>query len=429
MTLSLSWISRSKLEMATPENIPQGANNALSQEVEDLRKLNDLLGIYVDNARSREVGNAGLLLRITESETEVSWQLTGLKAVFETELADARATLESEAKERARLELEVSKLREEIKELKARNTKKESDLAAALQRLKDLEALLNSKDASLTTALGEKRRLETNNGSLEALLNSKDASLTTALGEKPRLETENRSLAELQGRVFDDSVRGKLDTSLEDAQNQLQDEMLRSVDGENRIQTLKKELEFQKNLHSEVGHDYHHDRLFDAKVKDLEEALSPKRDLFGEKDREMVDMRERLEQKLDKYQALMDFKLALDLEISAYRSCVAYKHTTTFPLIAINVSTFVRTVRSTTSASGKRKRPNDTDSEASSFAGSAVTRTPITQQASASGQVTVDEAEQDGKYVRLSNKGDEVSGCVTVEHRTSYKFYTFSSKD
>lgn len=29
--------------------------------------------------------------------------------------------------------------------------------------------------------------------------------------------------------------------------------MLRRVDGENRIQTLKEELEFQKSLHSEVS--------------------------------------------------------------------------------------------------------------------------------------------------------------------------------
>lgn len=44
----------------------------------------------------------------------------------------------------------------------------------------------------------------------------------------------------------------QLDTGLGDARKQLQDEMLRRVDGENRIQTLKEELEFQKNLHSEV---------------------------------------------------------------------------------------------------------------------------------------------------------------------------------
>lgn len=60
------------------------------------------------------------------------------------------------------------------------------------------------------------------------------------------------------------------------------------------------------------------------------------------------------------------------------------------------------------SSPAKRRRPNDTDSEASSVVGSAIARTRITQQASASGRVTVDEVDLEGKYVRLSNKADEV---------------------
>lgn len=63
------------------------------------------------------------------------------------------------AKERARLQLELSKVREEFKELKARNTKKEGICWLRRPRLKDLEAL-NSKEAALSTALGEKRTLE-----------------------------------------------------------------------------------------------------------------------------------------------------------------------------------------------------------------------------------------------------------------------------
>lgn len=59
-------------------------------------------------------------------------------------------------------------------------------------------------------------------------------------------------------------------------------------------------------------------------------------------------------------------------------------------------------------SAAKRRRPNDTDSEASSVAGGAIARTRITQQASASGRVTVDEVDLEGKYVRLSNKADEV---------------------
>ncbi|XP_010904206.1 lamin [Esox lucius] len=470
------------------------------QEKEDLSNLNDRLAIYIDKVRSLEVENAGLRMRITESETEISREVSGMKSVYETELADARKTLDSVAKERARLQLELGKIKEEHKELKTRNGKKESDLEAALARLKDLEALLNSKDASLSTALSEKRSLDA-------------------------------EVRDLKGQL------AKVEGSLGDAKKQLQDEMLRRVDAENRLQTLKEEMEFQKNILGEelreskrrhesrmveidstgAKQDYEsklaealmelraqheeqvriykeeiektytsklenarhsadrnsnlvgaaHEELQqtrirlegmssqlsqlqkqlaarEARVRELEESLARERDMMRrrleDKEKEMADIRMRMQQQLDEYQELLDIKLALDMEISAYRKLlegeeerlrlspsppptrVAVSRTTghgsahshTARTSGSGHSHTARVVQSTSSsrnssgtASAKKRRLNDNDSETSSLAAGAVTRTRIAQQASASGRVTVDEVDLEGKYVRLSNKADE----------------------
>ncbi|MBN3310720.1 LMNB1 protein, partial [Amia calva] len=463
------------------------------QEKEELRNLNDRLAVYIDKVRSLESENSLLHLQICEKEEVRSREITGLKSLYETELADTRRSLDDTARERARLQIELGKIRTEHEQLLHNYARKEADFSGAQSKLKEMEAALNSKEALLATALSEKMSVEA-------------------------------TLADLQDQI------SELDTSMVTAKKQLADETLQRVDLENRCQSLSEELEFRKNMFEEANTRRRHEtrlvevdsgrqqeyefklaqaltemrqqhdeqvklykdemeqtyqakapltrgvvvpqlentrlssemnsnsasmareelketrlrvetlsaqlsslqketRGWQDRIMELEAALSQERDgsrrVLAEKEREIAEIRAKMQMQLDEYEQLLDVKLALDMEINAYRKLLEGEEErlklSPSPSSRVTVSR-ASSSRSVRTTRGKRKRVDVEESEASSSVS-------IAHSASATGNVCVDELDVDGKFIRLHNTSDQdqpMGGMELIrtigETSATYKF-------
>lgn len=99
---------------------PSPARLSRMQEQEELQGLNDRLAAYIDKVRSLEAENSRLAYQVRSTEEVVRREVTSVKTLYESELAELRKLLDETAKEKARLQIEANKYKSDFEELQAK---------------------------------------------------------------------------------------------------------------------------------------------------------------------------------------------------------------------------------------------------------------------------------------------------------------------
>ncbi|XP_071794203.1 lamin-B1-like isoform X1 [Asterias amurensis] len=455
------------------------------QEKEELMDLNDRLAIYIDRVRSLESENSRLTLQLTTVEDSQTQEIDNLKYLYEKELADMRKLLDDTAKDKARLQIEVGKNRADLDEIKPKWRRAEKDLDAAFKRIQALEASLGEKDGRINALLSQKQQLEETVNDLRKTLASKEKQLTAAKKQVEeetvmRVDLENRlqSLKEelaFKKSLYDEELKevrskttidfteidsrarsdyeSKLIESLQELREEhmLQSTMLREETEtlfESKLSDLKALAERHRNtavashdelrimrtkvdnLQSELTSIKSQNDALISRIKDLENQLKMEQDshfeALNDRDKELQQLRDAMANQLMEYEELMNIKLSLDTEISAYRKLLEGEEgrlkITPSPPRNKSRSFTQRQVRQ-----AKRRRIDDTSS--------------TTQSSTTTGLVAILESDLLGNFIKLQNTADQdqplggwllkrqVDGGEELNYKFSSKYVLKSGKE
>ncbi|XP_052367309.1 lamin L3 isoform X5 [Oncorhynchus keta] len=432
-----------------------------SQEKEELSHLNDRLAAYIERVRQLENDKSSMLLLLEEKEESTTRETANVRRLYETELADARKSLDVLANDRARLQIEMGHLSEEHSNLQARNQKKEAECNMAMGQWRNLEAVLNSKDAELANQLADNRRqaddvtdLQAQVANLECGLAETKTQLNSEMLRRVDLENQVQTLREqleFQRHIGEQEVREirsrhesrlvevdsgrqkEFESKLAEAMQQLRQEHDGQIQQykedleknfnaklENAHQTALKSSDFASStreelsatklrietLSSQLNHFQKQNGALEGRVRELERTLDREREVWQQrlshKDEEMSAMRAQMQSQLEDYEQLLDVKLALDMEINAYRKMLEGEE----QRLHLSPSPSQHGAVARTHAHGARRVVRGKKRKNEGGTGSSPAY-KVSQHAQAHSHMMVSEIDLKGNYVMLKNNSEK----------------------
>ncbi|XP_071402651.1 lamin L3 [Centroberyx affinis] len=429
------------------------------QVKDELRHLNDRLANYIQRVQELESERSSILIQLEEQDESKSREMGNVRRLYEVELADVRKSLDGLAGERARLQIDYGSLCEEHRKLQARSQKREADLANALDQWRNVEAALSSKDLEYTKLLAENRNLSDDVADLQGQLDNMEAALAdtktqlnSELLRRVDLENQTQTLKEqldLQRNISEQEIleirsrhesrlvevdlgsRREFESKLSEAMQQLRQdhdaqilqykedlERNYSVKLENAQQAAlekndtasatRDELETTKlrveTLSSQLQQYQRGKAALEGRVQELERTLDSERDVWqhklSQKEQELLTMRSQMLNQLEDYENLLDIKLALDMEINAYRKMLEVEE----QRLHLSPSPSQRTAVSRTHEHGVRRLKGKKRKHEGASGSSPAYK--MSTHSTEHGAVSVAEVDLDGNYVILKNNSE-----------------------
>ena len=123
-------VSRSSSSYGALSSVPSGAysnisasgvshiKNSREREKKDMQDLNERFASYIEKVRFLEAQNRKLAAELDALKQKWGKETTAIKLMYQTELDEARKLLDDAEKEKARLEIRVHTLEDQIDELR-----------------------------------------------------------------------------------------------------------------------------------------------------------------------------------------------------------------------------------------------------------------------------------------------------------------------